>query len=343
MPDSYYDDTVACRQLPVSGTTTLMSIASDVIRPFWLPGINEVSGLPRSGLSAWILNEDYQIYDPLEEFTFKIAVGNPSGLVSAFAFDCSRMAVAAIESTAGIAPEQSLPRSIAWAIIRQYYSAYFAGHAILRMLGTSCSQLAVKEIRSVERIAGLFGYSGKTSPRQGLYRCTLDHYKKTLNCVLLRSGAGGVHELFWSVFRERLQLLSTEILTIQGGSLQDQQKVSVKLTELCDNLRRGVPKGGAWLSFIRNEVTYRHKMDAWFPYGSDRSVSGALFRAKHVWCNNPMEIDLGVGGELLRFQRTCAFLVALCRELAVDMARRCPQGRSFHSYGILSILNRLTA
>ena len=56
---------------------------------------------------------------------------------------------------------------------------------------------------------------------------------------------------------------------------------------------------------------------------------------------DPMTINLSVPGttNVRRFQDTCNFIISACRVLSLDMAARCPTGKSFHTYGWLAISN----
>jgi hypothetical protein len=72
-----------------------MSIASDVIRPFWLRDLNNVSGIVTKDLAYWFNDKDYQVYDPLQPNLFILFASSEQPLLSAFAYDTSRMTLAA--------------------------------------------------------------------------------------------------------------------------------------------------------------------------------------------------------------------------------------------------------
>ena len=112
-------------------------------RPYWLPGLNEVNKCVLMGLGGWITEKEFQIYQQLENEKVILSISRPDSLKSAFAADCNRMSSAAFESIENITPSENLPRSVAWLIIRSYYSAFFAAHAILRMVGISCTQFRI--------------------------------------------------------------------------------------------------------------------------------------------------------------------------------------------------------
>lgn len=315
-----------------------MSIATDVIRQFWMPGLNNVSGNPPKGLGGWFCDEEYHVYDPLEQDRFVLTIPKDSELLSAFAFDCNRMAIASFESMIGIAKIQKFPKSMAWLVIKYYYSAFFAAHAILRMLGISCSQLQKDQTISINRIADLYSQTNNKTVSQGFYKCEYDSYQKKLSCEKINS-RGGVHETFWKVFYQRIGSLNNDILT-KGRSPSQDQPVSTKLLELCDNLSYRNNHNGAWLSFIRNEVNYRHQLGSWFPYKDHQRYYFDLHDASKNWLQDPMKIVLfpQKDKKLMAFVETCNFITGLCRVLVEDMSQRCSRGRSFHTNGSVAFL-----
>jgi hypothetical protein len=224
---------------------------------------------------------------------------------------------------------------------KSYYSAFFAAHSILRMLGLSVARLDGNHVRSVNKIAGVFGATLQPAT-QGLYRCTIDSARKELSCIKVNIGSAGVHKAFWSVFNSKLRELSDDILISKTGTRLNNQVAAAKLSELSENLSEDPATGGNWLSFIRNEVNYSHRWGTWFPYeGYEATHHDRLYENPSAWDEDPVKIDLvsSAGRDLLRFKQTCNFLVALCRVLVIDMSKRCSTGTSFHTYGCLAVLN----
>lgn len=318
-----------------------MPILEDSLRPFWVQGLNDISGHVVKGFGGWIRDEDFQIYSEVQADTFALAVADSRSLLSAFAADVNRLSTASLESAISVGRIERLPRSTAWIIIKAYYSAFFAAHSILRMLGLSVSRLDGNHVSSVNKIANAFGAISQPATK-GFYRCAFDSNKKELICIKVNLGHGGIHEAFWSVFNARLRQLSNDVLISKVGTAANNQVSAAKLSELSDNLCGDPATGGNWLSFIRNEVNYSHRWGASYPYeGYQATHHDRLYESYSIWEEDPLNIDLAsyVGRDLLRFQQTCNFLVALCRALAIDMSKRCSKGISFHTYGSLAVLN----
>ncbi|NJR44601.1 MAG: hypothetical protein HC775_01580 [Hyellaceae cyanobacterium CSU_1_1] len=324
-----------------------MSIAVSEIRPFWMPELNEVAGNQKFGLSEWISKgEYYYISSPIFQDQFTLDLSGKSfqqNMLFAFAFDCNRMASAAFETMYSIEKSTKLPNSVAWLIIKSYYAAYYAGHAIIRMLGISCSQLNQKSASKLCEISQLNQNNNVLNIPSSYYSCIYDGNTYELSFKNIKS-KGGVHESFWKIFYERIQNLSKSILT-KPIVVQRSQDVFKKLDELCKILCYRGFNGGNWLSSVRNQVNYRHELNAWFPHRkwSQQSVQD-MFRDSSMWLDDPMNISLLIqpGKPIDLFIHACNFIVALCRVLILDMSNRCSKGKSYLKDGSLKLLNQCT-
>lgn len=318
-----------------------MPMVADILRPFWLPGLNEISGFPLKGIGGWICDEEYQIYQPLTELGFVLTVSTIDPLLEAYASEITKIATASFETPDNIVRSPTFPRSAAWLIIKTYYSAFFAAHAFLRMLGTSCGPLDREHIKAISTVADIFGNASPKPLPSGLYRLKFSTASQELQGAYSKSISAGPHEAFWSIFYEFINKLSSEVLTVTVDTLANRQAVSIKLTELASNLSFGSNGKGRWLSTVRNAVNYSMKHSVWYPYGARKGYYDELFDRKADWRKDPMTLDLTshTGMDLRRFQVTCNFIVGMLRDSIVEMSRRCSNGRSFHSYGSLAFLN----
>jgi hypothetical protein len=313
----------------------------DPLRSFWLPGLNAVSGKVFKGVAGWISDEEYQIYTPPRQDVFALTVLTPEKLLTAIAADLSRCAIASFESLNNIAPTSRLPRSTAWLVIKSYYGAFFAAHAIARTLGFGFMQFEKVHANSINQISDLFGMVDSVPVTRGFYEWTFDSDKKELVFKRSSGEAGGVHEAFWNVFYIFIRNLSNRLIAPGTNSSSNNQQVSSKLAELANNLTYGSRTKGNWLSMIRNSVNYGHRLGTWFPYTDHRDYLNVLHSKKTSWLSDPMTIDLSSHGDkdLLRFQATCCFIVSLCRVLVWDMANRNSEKKSFHQFGSIALLN----
>lgn len=322
-------------------------------RPYWLHGLNAVSGRQTAGLSSWFANGDYQVYDPLTPSAptsthadvFILTVGNRPQFLAAVAADCSRMMSAAIESVASIRRVDALPRSGGWLVVKSYYASFFAAHAILRMLGTSCVHLDSGLPAAINNIITLFGMANGLSITSGGYTGTYDPAVHKLTCTKDSGARGGSHQAMWAVFLSRVRQLGSDILAGGAGPLVERRDAARQLDELATNLAfAGYTANGGWLSAVRNKVNYQHDLGVWFPYsGRDRGSADALYTFCDEWTGASCDIHLTsrVGGELFRFLRTSMFVVRLAREMADDMSARHPSNRSFYTQGPIAVMNLL--
>jgi hypothetical protein len=317
-----------------------MSILAELTRPYWLAGMHAVAGRKSRGLAAWIGDESFQVYTPIAKEAAVLSFTDSSSVVAAFAGDCTRMVSAALESAIDVDPSERLPRSVGWQIIRVYYSAFFAAHAILRMLGYSLSQLEAVHARSVTDIADLFSMSNGVTLAKGFYTIRCDTTAKTL--ALTKSvSTDGSHGAMWRVLHDVLTEVTNALLAGTAPSTPVQQ-VAAKLTEVQSALSYGSNAGrGSWLSEVRNRTNYRHEYGAWHPYTDRFEYYDRLHTIFRQWQGDPMSINLWgqPGRDLQRFAEVSAFIVGLCRVMSEDMARRCTKGTSFHRTGGLAILS----
>lgn len=321
-----------------------MALLENSLRPFWVPNLNEVSGVVQKGLRAWLTSGNYQFYSPVEPESFTLNLAETGEFLPSIAADINRFASAAFESVSQAGQNPELPRSTAWLIIKSYYAAFFSAHAIMRMFGEGVIQIDGDVVGHVNEIGEVFGAVGKCAVTRGPYRFAYESTAKEVIFRRLASAKGGAHEAFWTVFYKWVRGLSYDVLRSPGATTIENQNVSAKLGELCESLTYSGSNGGTWLPVVRNEVNYRHQRGTWFPYSSEKAVAIRLFNARRFWRSDPMSISMAEGSEgtLGLFQNTCSFLIALCRSLVLDMASRCPEGRSFCAYGSLALLNHLS-
>lgn len=317
-----------------------MSDINSAIRPFWVPGLNDISGRLKHNLSYWILKQEYQIYTPLTLKKCILEISDEKKLLTAFAFDCNRMAVAAFESMHLIKQSELIPRSTAWLIIQSYYAAFFAGHSILRMLGISCSQFEHTQNNKIEEIADIYQNKNGIQLQRGNYQCSYNYYNNQLIC---EASSGGTHESFWKTFYYEMNKLSNNILLSNQLTLQSRD-VANKLGEMCSALCHEGKHGGNWLSYVRNTVNYRHELGSWFPYPNiTKNSIDNLYCNNHTWLVDPMQITLVIrpGTNIQLFYNLCNFIVGVCRVLIQNMFNRCPTGKSYLTDGSIRFLNML--
>jgi len=325
-----------------------MSTITELIRPHWLAGINKVHGHIHGGFPVLIDEQKYQIYDPtgLDFYTLSFADSKP--LVEAFAADCNRFSSAAFETVWDLEHNPKFPKATAWAIIKCYYSAFYAAQSLSRILGISSSRITSIQASKISNLAAIFSGLAPSPISAGIYVCQFDAQKQKLHCAKHGQNLGS-HEAFWKSFLDRIRVVSSLILSAGMGSL-DAQQIASKLIEFCNNLCFSNNTSGNWLSVIRNNVTYQQSYGTWYPFKytvKSKSVSGrecrSLLNYFKSWRSDSMKIQLASKNDLDRFMATCAFILALCRECTEDLSQRCSSGKSFLMYGPKAYVNFATA
>jgi hypothetical protein len=321
-----------------------VSILVDQTRQFWLSGINAVSGAQTKQLVGWLADANYQVLTDLSSTEAMLTVQDVHAVARAYAAGAGAMASAAFESVEGASPSGVFPKTTAWLMVRAYYGAFFAAHAFLRMCGRSFSYLEPPHLAPVVQVADLYGHAPTPTMSSGSYLVTADlpigrvHLKRV-------DSADGTHAGMWAAYY-RLCGEMADALLASGGASVSVQRATSKLIELRTSLTNNGAYGrGTWLSYIRNRVNYQLAFGAWHPYDGRPKYYDSLFGMLDSWRRDPLDIQLTshAGKEMNRFVATCAFVVAYCRAVVVDMANRAPTGQSFHRDHALRVLHRIGA
>jgi len=318
-----------------------MSDLCDELRALWLPGIHKVVGHQDRGIVGLIAAQNYQIYRPATSQSVELTFSTWDDVPRAFAADCARMSNAALETIEGVSGSPAFPKSAAWLIVRAYYAGFFAAHSIMRMLGRSLTQLDGSAAGAVDAISSMFGMLPGGGLERGLYVCVADHAGRTL--TLSKVTGDGPHEALWIEFTRQVKDAITHILSQRGAS-SPAQSAAAKLMEVQAALTGGgATLKGNWLSVIRNRVNYQQAFGTWFPYDGRQEYYDGLIERLATWRGEPDKLSIWPtrDREIQQFVETCALLVAICRELSLDMSRRCPSGKSFHEYASVSLMRRL--
>jgi hypothetical protein len=315
-----------------------MSILVDILRAHIVPGLTSVEVIPQMTYRGWIAKKSYKMTIPLKSKEFVLDVYSHEQLLLPYAYDINRMAASSFESMHGISPEAGLPKSVGWLIIRSYYSAYFAMHAILRLFGVSCSQFDANESRAITDIANMYSLQNGNTAASGYYKCQYDTQASKVYCKQLSN----THQDVWKSFYVLIDELATKVASADFLK-KDRDYVIEYLFKLREGLSfRKTLNGGNWLSIVRNEVNYTHSMGAWFPYSSSPDEHEKMFRLTQLWKQSPSEemitSNLTQCDQLL-FVSTCVSIVSLCHALLADLHDI--NGNVFLKYGAIRLANQL--
>ncbi len=317
-----------------------MSLIVTALQPRITRGLFDIKG-PRLGSLPNILTRGsgyIGAYDShRKQWSFDFRHSGP--IVDALAGESSRLACAAFQSFADTWEQLNDANAAPWGLVKTYYSAFYAGHALLRIFGSGCTYLHGLRLQLVKQVLQAYGVADL--PKKGLYKVSATQRDRVL--VVTAVPCEGTHDGFWKVLYATMREATDSILTAGVLPTTDAQQVWGTLDSwiaLCTQ------NGGhlAWPSELRNVLQYRQERDVWFPSalraGDRRVLSGIAER----WKSLPESINIQPNaGELGRFVSVCTFLVALCYAVIERIAGRCSfHGKSYLETGPLRYVRSLT-
>jgi hypothetical protein len=317
-----------------------MSILADAVQPHIVASLFTIQGKVDQTLDDLIGRRSafYPSFDePTEKWDLNFV--SSDNVAMFIANESSRFACASFQSYSDVASQFENGDCAPWALVRAYYSAYYAGHSILRLIGSTCTYVDRSRAGALREVIAAYGLSKVFGV--GQYEIALDRAGTGLSFQILGASLGGSHDQFWYVFGKRLATLERDVL--HGPLPQvDAQRVWDCLGRLRGLLCKNSLNGG-WLSAIRNSVQYKQAMGVWFPDRLSSRDLDALSRAARHWKDDPLSIRLSSekSNELGDFLTACTFLVSMCRVLMMRIGERGKRGRarSFADYGPLRFLN----
>lgn len=262
-------------------------------------------------------------------------------IARAIASDICRMSTAAMQSISSVNQELSNKDSLPWGLIKLYYAAFYAAHAVTRLIGHSYCHFEARHIRKIADLGEAIGTPAPFRLASGMYWCVVNATGTALSCVRANeSSQGGSHDAFWTFFEGRIRSIGDQILT-GPLYLTEAQHVVTKLEEFRRLLAHNSAFG--WLSKIRNEVQYRHAHEAWYPSPIRKRDIEALADVAGNWRSDPMDISLTIqaaDSSLHRFATACSFLISCCRTVLLYLQDRSNnRRRSFITFGPVAYLN----
>src|SRR5438309_1177282 len=114
-----------------------MSLCADALQPFMLRGLFSLSGRTTSTNLADIIIQtktgfDFD-FDAVEQ-SLSLDFREPSLIIGAFASDSTRLALASFQSIRPAISDMANKQTLAWSTVKLYYAAFYAGHAVIRLL-----------------------------------------------------------------------------------------------------------------------------------------------------------------------------------------------------------------
>lgn len=315
-----------------------MSLMADAMQPHTVPGLMALGGrVDGPTVSDLILSGSYDLdFDnPGESFSLDFREAEP--IVRAIGVDACRFASAAFQSMASLPEAFEEKDGLPWNLVKLYYSAFYAGHALIRLLGDSCSQLERPHLTRVRAVGSAMGKVPVFSLERGTYWVRVGAGGTALTYV---REDGAAHESFWGIFQRRLHQLGIQILrgplvSVEAGEVFAKLQALERVLALNGMSLQGPPR------VIRNDLQYKHAFDVWFPAKMNKVARRRLGRLSAQWQRDPMTVDVDAPGldPFERFAAACAFIVSVCRALIFRIAARSSAGnKCFICLGPVSFL-----
>lgn len=305
-----------------------MGYVEDALRLSWISNLRQLSGKPKYGLKEWIGKKSYALTNVGQD-EFTISDIEAQGALKALSYDINKMAIGSFESLAHTRTINELPRSLSWVAIKLYYSSFYAANTLLRMNGRIPTYLEALDVSKIKSMA--FGVNGpiiKPGEYVGTYRNGYIDFMKSDRKS---------HEVVWSELLFYLQRV--EAAYKNSNALQeDKSSLSKLIKSATDCLTQGNCPHGNWPSQMRNKINYRYDFGVWFPYDNSVDYRHLSSLINKTLSTMPEEIHMIPTGDLGSLISVCAFINQLCKTSIVDMASRCPKGRSFLKDGTIEFM-----
>jgi hypothetical protein len=225
------------------------------------------------GLRKWFVRGAYR--GNIEPNSPTVVLGNvdPSNLLGYLAFDYEHFSLASYESFSVVALESINCKLVSWSLLKLYYSAFFAAHAIMRCLGAAVVKIDREQIDIINAIVGAaVGSSPNLVP--GMYLCKITEIRPGQLEVRLEphTDGAGVHDGFWKTFAI---FLDGEVEKSVTASDSDANTMLAGVDEINKKVR-------GWLAARRNDINYQQKFGVWYPLKESKLLNGLIQKIDEV-------------------------------------------------------------
>lgn len=290
-----------------------------------IPNLCEEPGI-REGIRGWLSSSIFQLHS-WDGSLLKLDRFDGALFRKYLAFDYERFALSSAESYTYCTAEYSSSGVIGWPILKLYYSAFFAAHAIMRGLGQGIVKLERQQTDLLNGIIQItLGTAATLQPGMYHFELEVNQLGQPSLSMQAHREASGVHDGFWRAFSTCLDDLADKIVS---RSLPDAGDFVGGLSELRPYLSPSTHGRGAWISAIRNQVNYQHAYDVWFPRKKQEAIAKKLNAVKKS-SSEAVRLDLALSPDPIPALISASeFLSNLNFEQADFLARRSTKARSF--------------
>jgi hypothetical protein len=277
-------------------------------------------------LAEWVDTSSSSLMSPT-------SVGYPqtlhslSSLRPILAFEAASFTSAALESYSTVRAKWSSPEDrdgLAWRFVSLYYAAYYAAHAILRLSGTSVTQ-----INSWSKIEGEFNMLHQSTllPALGLEKgyhvLKLEASGSSVSVSKAKvDSAHGTHTALWREFKQLADFsyannaLNTSLHQAAVGAYSGKLATSITID--------GSHCQWPWMPAVRNRINYRLPEQIWG--ANSKRIIPRINKRIHDLIDFPTSEKIIECSDdkvdWLRFTASCVYVVSLLCHLIRDMELR---------------------
>lgn len=278
------------------------------ISRFILPGLGAASRNTRS-LHEWIRGNRFSSAE-FQGGECKLYAYSDDELYEAFTPDFQRFAFASYETFLVAGLEREKFSSMGWPLLKLYYGAFFAAHAVTRSTGNGQVNLNRDVVQSVNSFVSLVGCDDELNA--GTYNASVQEDANGVYLILRQpNGGGGVHEGFWRYF-------STFLANASSDAVHRGLPSSGDFVRKADALSSCLIDGGGsgvWFSSVRNAINYRHELECWRP-STKKSPPRLMLFPSTLGDTDDLEITLAErDDELKRLASVSRYLCSLNYEI----------------------------
>lgn len=237
-----------------------------------LPRIGTVKSAP-DGLRSWLSVGTYRV-DGNDGKAIKLSDISLGEIIPYLSYDYERFALSSLESLKVSLSELVSSGCMSWPIIKLYYSAFFAAHALMRLCGVSIVKLDKEQVAVIQAVSDAY-VAGGGQIVSGMYQVRFFQGNgSSINALIeLQNDNQGAHEGFWRAFDAFLDRVATEMVARKmsgaGSFLAD-------IGQIQPMLRPYKARRSAWISAMRNEINYQHRHGFWSPNRLKRKARDQL-------------------------------------------------------------------
>lgn len=240
---------------------------------FLLPGLGK-AGASQLDLHQWIKSNRFTSVQQVGK-CWHLEAYSEEELYGSFTPDFQRFAFSSFETFSLARLEAEKCDSTGWPLLKLYYSAFFAAHALARATGQGHVSLDSGVVKSVNDYLAIL--DGTDELKTGTYKVSIEDRSDRVLLILEPAKEGsGVHDNFWKFFCKYLDdLANSAVSNALPSASSFVREVSALTSCIKDSKTSGV-----WFSATRNAINYRHEFDCWLPNDKRSAPRKLIFPSK---------------------------------------------------------------